>query len=461
MKIQPVRNNSIRRQTVTSLLLENMNEISESNSHHETSNHEKSNHETSNHEIIDRSEILSYNSKNTIVVKRYNNLYYKFKSEIIDKYTHNDLNVDLDTILIDDFIKKYNINGDILKTHIIYKMILSMRHIDKHRFLFILLHSVADCIDIFLDINVLIEYINLKYIHFAILQGSVIGLSYLLQFSVSILTRQPFYWALTSLIGVKPILDNWRDATSTVHYSGQITTNTQNRWISRMISMLFRSIPQLFIQMYVLLRYGTINGTIIQFTSVIISIISIGMSVASTDRSLDMNTILRFNDPHIHGYINLDINPYYQYISLITFFSTYIMMKSYSVSLLLISGFNLEYLLFWFCFEFFILFLIRVYIKNWRLYRVGIDTTIISFFYNIVCYIIILTIPAPILRAPGCLTCKIYIASIIYMILMNYIMIYIAYRYYTINNNISEDLSFFFFTGRYINMHYIFHNNVL
>ena len=418
---------SSRRQTVTEIIFENINELSSPK----------------------KSVSIDIN-EGRLVKKTCNTVYKNFKKDIIDEYVHGDLKDTFDTTLISNFIQKQqandviNINNDILKTSIIYNMVLDMKHIDKHRFLFILLNSVADCIDIFLDIAVLLQYIHLKYTTFVILQGLTIGISFFLQFAVSIICNQPIGWALTGLIGIKPILDNWRDATTTVTFSGQITTNAQSRWISRIITLVFRAIPQLFIQMNVMLRTNQIDISVIQYLSVATSILSIGLSVSSADRAMDMNKTLRLNDPHIHGYVNLNIKPYCQYISSIAFFSANITMKTYAVSILLISGFGIERMFIWFLLEFCLLLSIKVYLKNWRFYRRYIDSFFISLLFNLSCYLALMTVPFPLLRLPGFVTCKLYVAYVIYMILINYVMIFIAYRYYNGHDNISEKYSFLF-----------------
>ena len=416
-----------RRQTVTEIIFENINELSSPK----------------------KSVSIDIN-EGRLVKKTCNTVYKHFKKDIIDEYVHGDLKDTFDTTSITNFLHKQqandviNINNDILKTSIIYNMVLDMKHIDKHRFLFILLNSVADCIDIFLDIALLLQYIHLKYTTFVILQGLTIGISFFLQFIVSIICNQPIGWALTGLIGIKPILDNWRDATTTVAFSGQITTNAQSRWISRIITLVFRAIPQLFIQMNVMLRTNRNDISEIQYLSVATSILSIGLSISSADRAMDMNKTLRLNDPHIHGYVNLNINPYCQYISSIAFFSANITMKTYAVSILLISGFGIERMFIWFLLEFCLLLSIKVYLKNWRFYRRYIDSFFISLLFNLSCYLALMTVPFPLLRLPGFVTCKLYVVSVIYMILINYVMIFIAYRYYNGHDNISEQYSFLF-----------------
>jgi hypothetical protein len=70
--------------------------------------------------------------------------------------------------------------------------------------------------------------------------GGVLAFSFVLQCATSLALGQPLWIGLTGLIGMKPAIEAWRDATGAGPFKGQNLDNSQMMFICRGTEMVVR-----------------------------------------------------------------------------------------------------------------------------------------------------------------------------------------------------------------------------
>jgi len=71
----------------------------------------------------------------------------------------------------------------------------------------------------------------------ALVQGIVLAFSFLCQGVSSITLGQPYWVGLVGLIGMKPMMEWWRDTFEEPPFVGQKLDNGQMMWLTRMTEM--------------------------------------------------------------------------------------------------------------------------------------------------------------------------------------------------------------------------------
>ena len=82
----------------------------------------------------------------------------------------------------------------------------------------------------------------------------------------------------------------------------------------------------------------------------------------------------------------------------------------------------------WLIVEFSLLLGVRVAIGNWRFYRQGADGVVFSLLLHLGLYIGLLSSPFPLFRNPTLRTSRVYSLGLLYMLLVNFAQVGIAYR---------------------------------
>ena len=367
-------------------------------------------------------------------IKRINYAYRLFYNNIICVYGNNETVIDLNTEIIEAFFFKHTTNGlskeeiDNLKNMIIVNLIDERKGVDRFKFVSIFIKAILGYIDITLDILTLLQYINKGYILIAAVQIASLLISTACQMVTSLLFGQPFLMGLSGLIGLKPIIEAWRNATDAKPFKNQKLTNAQMLWLSHAVEMIFETIPQSFIQMVALLIMEKNDISTIQYISLFVTFVSAGTSCSLSDRSLDINQHMRQCDPYINGYVPIN-GSFIQLIAMVLFISFYMIMKVFAVSLNIVVG-NSVAIMCWLLFEMTILLGIRMYYKNWRFYKDGADGIIFSLITHFFIYISMMTVPFPALRNPTFLTYRVYCGVIIYSIISNYVFVLVPYSFF-------------------------------
>ncbi len=111
------------------------------------------------------------------------------------------------------------------------------------------------------------------------------------------------------------------------------------------------------------------------------------------------------------------------------FFSAYMGAKMFSLSVLISRG-GITVGGVWLLAEFTLLLLVRVGMGNWRLFRRGADGAGFGVLVHLGLYIGLLSAPFPLLRNPTFLTSRVYSGGLLYMLLVNFVQVDVAYRYY-------------------------------
>jgi hypothetical protein len=172
------------------------------------------------------------------------------------------------------------------------------------------------------------------------------------------------------------------------------------------------------------------DRTPIQFVSLAISLLTAGSAIAFTDRTLDKDKSRRKVDPHLFGYVpSFEDGQYRQLLAMAMFFSAYMGAKMFSLSILVSKG-GITVGGVWLLAELVVLLGVRVGMGNWRMYRRGADGAGFGVLVHITLYIALLSAPFPLLRNPTFLTSRVYSCGILYMLLVNFVQVGVAYRYF-------------------------------
>lgn len=241
-----------------------------------------------------------------------------------------------------------------------------------------------------------------------------------IQSITSIALGQPSWVGLLALVGMKPALEAWRDATGEDAFKGQKVGSDFMIWICRMVEMVTETIPQAFIQVVALLMTPTIERRAIQYAS-------LSITIAFTDRTLDKDKRRRLVDPHLFGYVPTTNGQYWQLLHMVLFFATYVAAKMFSLSLLLMMC-GISVAGGWLLTEFGLLLLVRVAMRNWRVYRRGADGAGFGVLVHLALYIGLLAAPFPLIRMPTFLTSRVYSGGLLYIMLVNFAQGGISYR---------------------------------
>ena len=156
-------------------------------------------------------------------------------------------------------------------------------------------------LDITTDILVFLEFIHTNP-SIAYVQGGSLAFALVMHAFFSLAFGQPLWVATLGLIGMKPLVEAWRDATDAKPFPGQKIGNDGLLVISRCNEVIAEAIPQSLIQCYALFVYPE-QRTFLQFFSLTASFATTGFTVASADRDFDKSKFRRRTEPELYGYV--------------------------------------------------------------------------------------------------------------------------------------------------------------
>ena len=107
----------------------------------------------------------------------------------------------------------------------------------RFRHMPLLLRTTLGYVDLGTDITTMVKYATLSP-RIARIQGCVLLFSSLAQFTLSLGLGQPFWVGLVGLIGMKPLLEAWREAIGAMPFPKQKSANDQMLFYSRVLDML-------------------------------------------------------------------------------------------------------------------------------------------------------------------------------------------------------------------------------
>ena len=323
-----------------------------------------------------------------------------------------------------------------LKIEAIINLVKEKKEIDTFKVLRVFGKTVISYADIVTDVLVLFEFM-VKNQTMAIIQGLSLGLSMLVQCLGSLVFGQPIWVGLLGLVGMKPLLEAWRDAVQAKPFPKQKMGNDFMRMFSRVVEIVFEAIPQSLIQSVALLLYPD-QRSYLQFFSLLASFLTTGFMVATADRDIDTNKKTRRNESTLYGYAR--INCYPQIVSSIVCFTCYKAAKMFSLALLIASA-HPKYTIGLLAIECFVFFLWRRAYRNWRSYVRGADGRMLSFLMHFGLYFSLLSAPFPVIRLPHLFTPRIYAGVFIYMCFINFAIVFATYRVFDARDVLPESYS--------------------
>ncbi|GMH51759.1 hypothetical protein TL16_g01082 [Triparma laevis f. inornata] len=327
-----------------------------------------------------------------------------------------------------------DVEADELKYAITNKLATELKDIDHYKVMKTFGKALLSYFDIITDILVLVDLIE-RNSRMALVQGISLGVSFAFQSVLSLACGQPIWVVLSGLVGLKPAIESWRDATRAKAFPNQKLGNDGMLMMSRMTEVLSEAIPQSLVQTLVILVYPD-QRTTLQFVSLIASFLTTGFVVASSDREMDNNKYRRKAEPLLLGYVP-ETNSHRQMVASVSFFSLYKLAKVSSLALL-ISASSFRYAVILLTLESFGFLGWRMVYRNWRFYKRGLDGRGFSLFAHFAWYICLLSAPFPVVRIPTFLTPRIYAGGLLYMLSVNFMILVFSYQVFDASAYLSQ-----------------------
>ncbi|GMH59753.1 hypothetical protein TL16_g02897 [Triparma laevis f. inornata] len=327
-----------------------------------------------------------------------------------------------------------DVEADELKYAIVNKLATELKDIDHYKVMKTFGKTLLSYFDIITDILVLVDLIE-RNSRMALVQGISLGVSFLFQSVLSLACGQPIWVVLSGLVGLKPAIESWRDATRAKAFPNQKLGNDYMLIISRMTEVISEAIPQSLVQTLVVLMYPD-QRTTLQFVSLLTSFLTTGFVVASSDREVDKSKYRRKSEPLLFGYVP-ETNSHKQMVASISFFSLYKLAKVSSLSLLIASS-SFRYAVILLILEFFGFLGWRMTYRNWRVYKRGLDGRGFSLFAHFCWYICLLSAPFPVVRIPTALAPRIYAGGLLYMLSVNFMILVFSYQVFDASAYLSQ-----------------------
>ncbi|GMH91757.1 hypothetical protein TL16_g12147 [Triparma laevis f. inornata] len=252
---------------------------------------------------------------------------------------------------------------------------------------------------------------------------------------------KPLWVVLLGLVGMKPALESFRDATRATPFPTQKMSNDQMLFTSRITEVITEAIPQAVVQTLVLLQYPD-QRTSLQFVSLFTSFLTTGFVVASADKEFDTSKHRRKQDPLLFGYVPKD-SAHRQMVASVSFFTLYMFVKVFSLCLLIASS-SFRYAVGLLTLEYFAILAWRKSYGNWRFFQRGVDGVGFSLFSHFCWYISLLAAPFPLTRTPTTLTPRVYSGRLAYMLGINFVIPLFSYRVFEGIDYITESQAWVF-----------------
>jgi len=210
------------------------------------------------------------------------------------------------------------------------KLFNEKKEVDTFMALKVVGKALVSYFDLVTDVMVFFELLR-KNLTMAVVQGVTLGFSMVLQSLLSWLVGQPKLVALSGLLGCKPMIEAWRDATDAKPYQNQKVKNSQILGMSRMLEITTEAIPQSVIQSIIFLLFPD-QRTTVQMVSLFASFLTTGFTVAFAARDTDTSKYQRKAHPKLNGYVP-STNGNVQAFFSVVFITTYTMAKMFALSL--------------------------------------------------------------------------------------------------------------------------------
>ena len=165
-----------------------------------------------------------------------------YKRDILDKHGDSESTLDFSMDTIESFMEEQMALGlteeekTLLYKTIAYERVIEKREVDKWKIMGTFFKLVMGYVDMGTDFATLNMYLTINPL-IALVQGIVLAFSFLCQGVSSVALGQPYWVGLVGFMGMKPMLEWWRDAFEEPPFVGQVFDNGGMMWISRMTEM--------------------------------------------------------------------------------------------------------------------------------------------------------------------------------------------------------------------------------
>ena len=129
---------------------------------------------------------------------------------------------------------------------IAYLQVVEKAEYDPYRILSLFFKTMMGYVDLVTDIATMALYVE-KFPTIAAVQGGILAFSFVCQCVFSLALGQPLWVGLMGLVGMKPALEAWRDATGAEMFDGQKAGNDQVMWVCRVAEMVVRGVAMIVV----------------------------------------------------------------------------------------------------------------------------------------------------------------------------------------------------------------------
>ena len=120
---------------------------------------------------------------------------------------------------------------------IAYLQVVERAEYDPYRILSLFSKTMMGYVDLATDVATMAYYATVKPMVAAV-QGGILVFSFVCQCVFSLALGQPLWVGLVGLIGMKPALEAWRDATGSGAFEGQKLGGDFMMWVCRVVEMV-------------------------------------------------------------------------------------------------------------------------------------------------------------------------------------------------------------------------------
>ena len=233
-----------------------------------------------------------------------------------------------------------------------------------------------------------------------------------------------------ALVGLKPLLNEYNALSDRPLTRGGKEDHELAQIITRVLLIVFQSLPQGFYQCLVLLQMADRDevASWVQWVSVGGAVLSVAFVVADTDRGVDTGAAMRLDFPTVHGYM-----PDNTYNSLLVSLGTFLfvggIVSSKWVAIATLATTSATAAGSWLVAECVVLFLLRYAVEgSWRFHLHGLDTAVPSVLAHLAHYLGSVAAPFPLFRFPGYLGPSLYCTSVCYQTIASTLMLLLAFR---------------------------------
>jgi hypothetical protein len=165
------------------------------------------------------------------------------KREVLSVHGARESTLAFNEQTIDDFMERQKDCGlseaDVLLVYrrIAFLQVVEKAEYDPYRILSLFFKTMMGYVDLATDLAAMAYYVE-KNPMIAAIQGGILVFSFLMQCVSSLAFGQPLWVGMMGLVGMKPALEAWRDATGAEAFEGQKVGNDFLVWTCRMVEMV-------------------------------------------------------------------------------------------------------------------------------------------------------------------------------------------------------------------------------